>query len=663
MLNKPTYEELINRIIELEQSEIQRAKVEKALRESERHLSTLLENLPGISYRCKNDEDWTMLYISKGSETLTGYHPSELINNNSVSYNSLIVQEDRQYIYDEIQDAINKDRSFTIEYRIIDKNNNEKWVWEKGIAVQEYENGELILEGFINDISVRKRTEEALKTSHERFLTVLNSIDAAIHVIDLETYEILFINEYLTKSFGKDLTGETCWNVFKKESGPCPFCNFNKLFNEDGTPSDVHIWHDKNPVTGEWNIRYDRIIEWTNGHPVRLQIATDITELKRMEEELRQAHKMEAIGTLAGGIAHEFNNILGIILGNAELAMDDIPKWNPTYEFLSEVQTASMRGKDVVKQLLSFSHKSSNKKHPLDLVKTVKDSIGFLRASIPSIIQFRERLPEKCPAVIADETEINQILINLCNNASQAMEDNGGTLEIALEYQVVEKRRSFIDQILIPGEYVRLGVSDTGHGIPSGVIERIFDPFYTTKDVNKGSGLGLAVVHGIIKNHNAFIDIESKTGNGTKVFCYFPVTYSASVKMPKKIEQLPRGSESILFIDDEESLVKTCREHLERLGYQVETKTDPLEALAHFKVNPEKFTLVISDMTMPYMTGDKLIKEMIGIKPDVKTIICTGNSEKVNEETAPAIGASGFVMKPIDRETLAKTVRNILDKT
>ncbi len=661
MLRKPTYEELEQRVRLLEQAETVRITDDKELQQHRIRLSVMSGILPGILYRCLNDKNWTMVYISEEVQAITGYHSSELILNNTMPYNDLIVPEDQDRVRNTIAEAVIENRPFTVEYRILDKNGDENWVREKGIAIDEDEKGNVILEGFIQDISDRKRAEEALRVSHQRFLTVLNSIDATIHVIDVDTYEILFMNKHMINIFTRDLTGEKCWEVFKGESGPCPFCNFNQLFDENGTPGKVHVWQEKNPVSGKWNICHDRIIEWTDRRLVKLQIATDITDLKRMEEELRQAHKMEAIGTLAGGIAHEFNNILGIILGNAELGMDDIPSWNPIHESLSEIRTASLRGKDVVKQLLSFSRKSAQTKQPLDLIKTVKESIGFLKASIPATIQFRENFPEKCPSVVADQTQVNQILINLCNNAYQSMEDQGGIIEITLEKQVIEKSEVFLDQILNPGEYVLLKVSDTGHGIPNDVIACVFEPFYTTKEVSKGSGLGLAVVHGIIQNHNGFIRIESKPDQGTSVFCYFPTTDEAVAHPTNESGVISGGNETILFVDDEVSLVKMGRQHLEHLGYTVETKTDSTEALDLFRNNPEKFDLVITDMTMPGMTGDRLVTELIKIKPGIKTIICTGYSENINEEKAASIGAGCCMMKPVDRKILATTIRNLLD--
>lgn len=397
---------------------------------------------------------------------------------------------------------------------------------------------------------------------------------------------------------------------------------------------------------------------------------TDITERKKAEKEkailqsqLIQVQKMKSIGTLAGGIAHEFNNILGIILGNAEIAMDDIPRGNPAQESLSEILTATLRGKDVVKQLLSFSRKRSPHTKLIDLVKIAKESIGFLRASIPTSIQFKENIFENSLPIMANPDQIHQLIINLYNNAAQAMEEQGGTLEITLKNITVNEPLISYDMILEPGEYVQLAISDTGQGIPGQIIERVFDPFFTTKDVDKGSGMGLAVVHGIIKGHNGFIKIESSPNKGATVLCYFPKMEDAHLpaKDVKSAKSLPSGVENILFVDDETSLIKMVRLQLERLGYQVETQNNPIEALQFFRSNCHKIHLVITDMTMPQMTGDQFITELQKIKPDIKTIICTGYSIKMNHEKAAKIGANGYIMKPIERKMLAEIVRKTLD--
>ncbi len=652
----------------------EKKKAEEALKESERQLSTLIGNLPGMAYRCRNDKDWTMLYISDGCEALTGYKSSELILNRIAVYGDLIVQGDRQNVWNEVQLALNENRPFTIEYRIIDRNATERWLWEKGTAQQEGENGPLILEGFISDISERKKMEIALRESERNLVEAQRITHIGSWVWDLSA-DILNCSEEMLKIFGFAQNNPIiAFQAFEERIDKKDFKDVKNALEKaiKGNGRYESEFRIVLPGGGQRIIHgVGRVIYDESSNPFLMRgSGQDITERVLAEKEkaaleaqLLQARKMESIGTLAGGVAHEFNNILGIILGNAELAIDDIPAWNPTYDFLLEVRNASLRGKDVVKQLLSFSRKSRDKRQPLDMVRVVNDSIKFLRISIPANIEFKVNIPEDCHPVMGDRTQIHQLMINLCNNAAQSMEDTGGILELTLENMTLKDRLCSFDQILMPGEYVRLTVSDTGHGIPEDILEHIFDPFFTTKDIDKGSGMGLAVVHGIIKGHDGFIKIENKPGKGSAFICYFRPTSFLPADVVDTTETLPTGGETILFVDDEASLVKMGQQLLERTGYAVETETDPSKALARFKADPAKFDLVITDMTMPQMTGDQLIKELIKIRADIKTIICTGYSRKINDQKAVRMGASGYIMKPVDRKILAKTVRRVLDQT
>ena len=406
-----------------------------------------------------------------------------------------------------------------------------------------------------------------------------------------------------------------------------------------------------------------------NGEGLVLSMANDITERRQAEEErlrllasLQQSEKIESIGTLAGGIAHDFNNILGIILGNAELAMDDIPEWNPARHNLDEARRACLRAKEVVGQILSFSRKSVVEQKPINLVPVVKESLKFLRASIPASVDIRENFSNDIDNILGDSAQIQQIVINLCTNASHAMENEGGILEIALENTEIDEDTVSRHSDLNPGSYVHLRVTDTGDGINPEVIARIFDPYFTTKDVGKGTGLGLSVVHGIVNSHNGRITVESKTGKGTTFNILFPAVEKQIPEKPKKLDELPTGNETILFVDDEESMVNLNQQRLERLGYKVTGKTDPSEALEFFRSDPNQFDLVITDMTMPRMTGDKLTQEILKIRPDMPIILCTGYSNRISEERAQKLGIRKYIEKPIEMETLAKSVREVLDR-
>lgn len=393
--------------------------------------------------------------------------------------------------------------------------------------------------------------------------------------------------------------------------------------------------------------------------------ARDITDRKRAEEEkenlearLRQSQKMEAIGTMAGGIAHDFNNILSIILGNSELAIRDVPEWHPVKESLDEVRKACLRAKNVIRQLLSFSRKSEMRLLPIDISVVLNESLKLIRSSLPSHIEIQQNFDEDIWTTLGDSTQINQILINLSTNAADAIGGAEGILSISLEN--VEIAHQDPELNLKPGCYVKITVSDTGDGIPAEDIERIFDPYYTTKKVGKGTGMGLAVVHGIVETHNGHIRVRSTPGNGTTFEILFNSIDEDPVTEVKQNETLPHGNETILFVDDEKSLVKVNKLRLERLGYQVTGTADPLEALELFRNRPDQYDLVITDMTMPNMTGDKLAAEIMKIRSDVPIILCTGFSGRISEEQALKKGLRAFIMKPLELKELAETVSNVL---
>ena len=386
-------------------------------------------------------------------------------------------------------------------------------------------------------------------------------------------------------------------------------------------------------------------------------------EREKLQARIQQSQKIESIGTLAGGIAHDFNNILGIILGNAELASDILPEREPARLNLDEIRKACHRAKDIVKQLLSFARKTDPKHHPIKLIAVVEDSLKFLRATIPTNIEICHDFQAENDTIFADSTQIHQIMINLGTNAFHAMQETGGFLDIKIENVFLEKDSPISPNKQTSCHCLKLTVSDTGHGINPEHKGQIFDPYFTTKEVGKGTGMGLSVVHGIVKSHGGEISIDSEPQKGTTVHIYFPVAEEVPVKETETSEKLPVGNEKILFVDDEASNVYVGRNRLERLGYQVETRMCPLEALELFQADPQQFDLLITDMTMPQMTGDRLVKEILKLRPDMPTILCSGFNEKIDEEKAAAIGIRQYIEKPYDKRFMAKIVRIVLDGT
>ena len=371
---------------------------------------------------------------------------------------------------------------------------------------------------------------------------------------------------------------------------------------------------------------------------------------------------MEALGTLAGGISHDFNNILYGIIGYAEIAIHhQIADGHPARLSLDEILKASGRAVDLVEQILTFSRKKTRERVKFQLTTVIKEVLKLLRATIPATIEIKEKITTGSDFVLADPSEIHQVLMNLCTNANHAMRDKGGVLEICLGEKILTPPEVTFYPDLEPGPYLILTVNDTGHGMAAPIRDRIFEPYFTTKPTGEGTGLGLSVVHGIVKSCGGTITVESEPGKGSSFKVFLPPIEEVNLQEPESLDSIPGGNERILFLDNEESLLKMGKQMLEGLGYKVFMETSSIKALEAFKSDPGKYDLVISDLTMPKMSGDKLAEELIRLRPDIPIILCTGYSELIVEEKARKIGVRAFLTKPVAMRKMAKTVRMALD--
>ena len=516
-----------------------------------------------------------------------------------------------------------------------------------------------------------KKTRQALQQSEERLRIVFETFPDPVTIIQAEDGRCIDINSAFTR-----VTGWTYDEAVGK------------------TAADLDIWHDPparekmiaditehgkvENLEAQFRLKDGRLITALmsatliilRNRPHILTITRDISELKAAQQEreqlrtrLIQAQKMEAIGTLAGGIAHDFNNILGAIIGYAEMALYDTQKDSMEHYNTEQVLKAGHRAKDLVKQILAFSRKSEQDKKIIFLTPIIKEVLKLLRASLPTTIEIRQNIEPNLDAIFADPTQIHQVMMNLCTNSAHAMGDKGGILEINLHNSNLDTKAAARYPELNPGPYVKLSVSDTGCGMDFATLQRIFDPYFTTKEQDKGTGMGLAVVHGIVKGHGGSIHVESAVAEGTRFDILFPVVKRQAISETEELKALPTGNETILCVDDEQSLIELGKNMLKKLGYRVEARTLPVEAIELFKAAPDTFDLVISDMIMPAMTGVSLAKKLMQIRPQIPVIICTGYSEQIDESRAKELGIRGFLMKPFTIRELSKTVRKVLDTT
>ncbi|NOY69524.1 MAG: transporter substrate-binding domain-containing protein [Deltaproteobacteria bacterium] len=519
------------------------------------------------------------------------------------------------------------------------------------------------------ELAERKRAEEYLRQSEEKYRLLADNTLDTLWILDIDTLRISHVSPSIERLSGyraEEITGRHIGDILTPAS-------ITLVTNEiSGQLAADNLGQAKAPTVELEQYRKDGSTVWTEvstrflrnikGVPYSVVCVTrDITKRRSLEAKLRQAQKMESIGTLSGGIAHNFNNIMSIIMGNAELALSDMPECNSAHANLEEIKSASLRAKTIVAQLLAFSRTTDQDLKPTAVVPIVNDVLASLRSTRPGMIDICTDLVDAGQTVLADPVQLNQIMMSLCSNASEAMEDSGGILTVKVESAILDKTSPGVGPELNPGDYVRIIVSDTGPGISPDIIDRIFDPYFTTKGFEKGAGMGLAMVHGIIKNNNGAIFVDSTPCKGAVFSVLLPMTHEKPETKTGLAKDIPTGNETILFVDDEESIMKLGLLMLEPLGYTVDATMSPTDALNLFRAAPDRYDIVISDMSMPEMTGVCLAEELIRIRPNIPVIICTGQSTLNDEQKAKSVDIVAFVMKPVSRRKLAKIIRQVLD--
>ena len=647
----------------------ERKKMEATLRESEERYRRIVDLSPELIAVHQNGE---VLFINKSGLRLIGADSSESVIGKSIL--DFTDWRPGESSTEAMEYFLNNDLPMPeVEANLIHLSG--KKIEAEFQTVPFIKDGSPAYQVTARDITQRKRAERTLRETEENFRQLADNIREMFWLRDRADGRMV----YVSPAF------ETIWGRTREEIHNEPDTFFDSVHPEDVNrvrASFQVLEESGQPFIEEYRIvRPDGSIRFVgarsfpiyneNGEIFRFAgIAEDITERKQVEAEkekmeglLRQAQKMEAIGTLAGGIAHDFNNILSAILGYTELALLDAPTDTQLQRNLGQVMKAGRRARDLVRQILDFSRRTDQKKMLLELAPLLKEDLKLLRSSLPSTIEIKTRIYQSEPLVIkGDATQVHQILMNLCANAAHAMRRLGGVLEVTLSRADVSGEEAEKIPGLSPGEYAVMEVKDNGEGIHPLIISRIFDPFFTTKGTGEGTGMGLAVVFGIIQNHGGGITVESQPGEGARFKVYLPLAETKPIQEEVVMDSAqPGGSERILFVDDEEQLADLGKEILDHLGYVTAKAESGQDALDIFIKNPYEFDMVITDYTMPHMTGLALAEKILAVRPEIPIILCTGFSQEETQEKAAEIGIKKFLMKPLVINEVAQVIREVLD--
>jgi PAS domain S-box-containing protein len=651
-----------------------RKQAEEELVESEQRLTDIVNFLPDATFAI--DQEGKVILWNHSMEQMTGVSKAEMIGKRNYEYAIPFYGQRRPLLIDLalLPDDDFERNHYEGVYRQDDIIHADAYVpqiycgkgaslW--GIASKLRDTSGNIIGAIesIRDTTERKRVEVELQDREAMLRTVFNAVPSAITVLNAERT----IENVSDATFG----------VFGYPRGEMIGRNSRFLYFTDeeykqvatalyggllmAKPAAVEVRMRRKDGAEIWALLSASPINAKDISVGSVVVGTDITARKSLEAQLRQSQKMESIGTLAGGIAHDFNNILGSISGFTEIAMGQVPADSKINKYLKQIFKSSRRAVDLVNQILTFSRGTTNKLQPLRLGPLIKEVLKLISATTPTTIDIRQNITAEPDIVMADATYIHQVVMNLCTNANFAMQKKGGVLSIGLVNETIapgDVQHSGVN----PGSYLKLTVSDTGEGIEAAHIEKIFDPFFTTKKQGEGTGLGLSVIHGIVKSLGGKITVDSRLGQGTSFEILLPLLENfLTENIPEKegAESI-RGSGKILFVDDEEDLVEMATEMLECLGYEVTATQSSVDALEMFRANPDRFDLIITDQTMPKISGMAMAQEMMRIRPDIPIILCTGFSSSVNEQEVKTAGIRKFVLKPIIKNEIAISIHQIL---